>query len=397
MRKDDIKNRVQEYCRHVVTPSYIVDKDLLEENLKILSGIMERTGAKILLAQKAFSMFSVYPLIGKYLAGTTASGLYEAKLGREEMGNREVHVYCPAYKEEDMEELLEIADHIVFNSKGQWEKYKEKVLSSDKKISCGLRINPEYAEIETDIYNPCIIGSRLGITQEQLEKMEDGLLSGVEGLHFHTMCEQGADVLERTIQVVDRKFGKYLKQMKWINFGGGHHITKENYDIAVLEKCIRFFQEKYHLQVYLEPGEAIALNAGFLVTQVMDIVENGMHIAILDTSAACHMPDVIEMPYRPDIIGAVEEKAAAAQPEKYHRYRFGGPTCLAGDVIGDYSFEKALSIGEKMIFCDMAIYSMVKNNTFNGMPLPNIYLYSKNNGLELVKQFGYKDFKMRLS
>lgn len=397
MKQMDMESKVKEYCQKAETPSYIVDIELLEKNLQILSGVMERTGAKILLAQKAFSMFSVYPLIGKYLAGTTASGLYEAKLGREEMADKEVHVYCPAYKEKDMEELLEIADHIVFNSKAQWEKYRKKILSSNKNISCGLRVNPEYAEIETDIYNPCIIGSRLGITLEQLEKMEDSLLEGIEGLHFHTMCEQGADVLERTIQVVDRKFGKYLKQMKWINFGGGHHITKENYDIAVLEKCIRFFQEKYHLQVYLEPGEAVALNAGFLVTEVMDIVENGMNIAILDTSAACHMPDVIEMPYRPNIIGAIEETKAAAQPEKYYRYRLGGPTCLAGDVIGDYSFEKPLHIGDRLIFCDMAIYSMVKNNTFNGMPLPNIYLYENDNGLKLVKQFEYKDFKMRLS
>lgn len=397
MKQDDIENRVRGYCQKAATPSYIIDTELLEKNLKILSGVMERTGAKILLAQKAFSMFSVYPLIGQYLAGTTASGLYEAKLGREEMGDREVHVYCPAYKENDMMELLDIADHIVFNSKAQWERYKEKVLSSDRKISCGLRINPEYAEIETDIYNPCIAGSRLGITLQQLETMEDDLLNGIEGLHFHTMCEQGADVLERTIQVVDRKFGRYLKRMKWINLGGGHHITKENYNIAVLEKCIRFFQEKYQLQVYMEPGEAIALNAGFLVTKVLDIVENGMHIAILDTSAACHMPDVIEMPYRPDIIGAVGEKAAAAQPEKYYRYRLGGPTCLAGDVIGDYSFEKPLNIGDRLIFCDMAIYSMVKNNTFNGMPLPNIYLYGANKRLNLIKQFGYEDFKMRLS
>ena len=397
MKQNNIEHKMAEYCQKAATPSYIVSTELLEKNLQVLSGVMKRTGAKILLAQKAFSMFSVYPLIGKYLTGTTASGLYEARLGREEMENGEVHVYCPAYKETDIEELLEIADHIVFNSKAQWEKYKQRILTVHRKISCGLRINPEYAEIETDIYNPCITGSRLGITLEQLEKISDHLLEGIEGLHFHTMCEQGADVLERTIQIVDKKFGRYLKQMKWINLGGGHHITKEHYDIAVLEKCIHFFQEKYQLQVYLEPGEAIALNAGFLVAEVLDIVENGMCIAILDTSAACHMPDVIEMPYRPDIIGAVEEKEAAAQPEKYYRYRLGGPTCLAGDIIGDYSFEHPLHIGDKLLFCDMAIYSMVKNNTFNGMPLPHIYLHSVDRGLELVKQFGYDDFKKRLS
>lgn len=397
MRENQLESSVIAYCQKVQTPSYIIDERLLKKNLELLKGIIERTNAKILLAQKAFSMYAVYPLIGKYLSGTTASGLYEARLGREEMGNREVHVYSPAYKEKDMEELLTIADHIVFNSAVQWKKYKDKVFSSKRKISCGLRINPEYAEIETDIYNPCITGSRLGITLGELEKMDAALLEGIEGLHFHTMCEQGADVLERTIQVVDKKFGVYLKKMKWINFGGGHHITKENYEIETLEKCIRFFQEKYQLEVYLEPGEAVALEAGFLVTEILDIVENGMHIAILDTSAACHMPDVIEMPYRPSIIGAVEETITKKTPEQYYRYRLGGPTCLAGDIIGDYSFLKQLNIGERLIFCDMAIYSMVKNNTFNGMPLPDIYLYRENEKLDLIKRFEYKDFKKRLS
>lgn len=387
----ELEQSMIEYCQLAPTPSYIVDERLLLRNLECLKGVMDRTGAHILLAQKAFSMYKVYPLIGEYLSGTTASGLYEAKLGYEEMKGKEVHIYSPAYKEEEMEEILSICDHIVFNSTDQWKKYRELVQAKNdslgKKISCGLRINPEYAEIETDIYNPCIIGSRLGATLESI-KEED--LIGIEGLHFHTMCEQNADVLYRTIQVVDKKFGNYLKRMKWINFGGGHHITKEDYDMATLEACIRFFQDKYQLEVYLEPGEAVALNTGFLVSKVLDIVVNGMEIAILDTSAACHMPDVIEMPYRPTVVGAGEAN------EKTYTYRLGGPTCLAGDIIGDYSFDRPLLAGDRVIFCDMAIYSMVKNNTFNGMALPNICLFTKESQLTIIKQFGYNDFKMRL-
>lgn len=386
--KRELEEQVIAYSKKASTPSYIVDETLLMHNLSILQGIIKRTGAHILLAQKAFSMFSLYPLIGQYLSGTTASGLYEAKLGKEEMGAKEVHIYSPAYREEEIDEILSICDHVVFNSPQQWFKYKDKVQKLEKKISCGLRINPEYAEIETDLYNPCILGSRLGAT---LDKINEEDLEGIEGLHFHTMCEQNADVLERTLQVIDQKFGKYLAKMKWINFGGGHHITKEDYDIEKLETCILFFKEKYGLEVYLEPGEAVALNAGFLVTKVLDVIENGMHIAILDTSAACHMPDVIEMPYRPEIIGA-----KAAKENKY-TYRLGGPTCLAGDIIGDYSFEQSLTIGDRLIFCDMAIYSMVKNNTFNGMALPSIYLYTAQEELKLIKKFGYEDFKMRLS
>lgn len=378
----------------VETPAYVVDEARLLANLQILDGVRKRTGAKILLAQKAFSMYSLYPLIGEYLDGTTASGLYEAKLGKEYMGNREVHVYAPAFKEKDMQELLAISDHIVFNSPKQWEKWRDQIKQSKRKISCGIRINPEYAEVETDLYNPCIPGSRLGTTLANLQHMD---LSGISGLHFHTMCEQDADVLWRTVQIVDEKFGDILKQMQWINFGGGHHITKKGYKMELLEKSIALFKDKYGLQVYLEPGEAVALNAGFLVSEILEIVENQKKIAILDTSAACHMPDVLEMPYYPDIL----QENILCQPAKDKNasncYRLGGPTCLAGDVIGDYSFAKPLQEGERIVFCDMAIYTMVKNNTFNGMPLPAIYLLEKDGTLKLIRSFTYDDFKNRLS
>ena len=369
------------------TPYYLVDERLLIKNLELLKSVIERTGCHILLAQKAYSMYSTYPLISKYLSGTTASSLFEAKLGKEEMGN-EVHIFSPAYKESEIDEIIDLSDHIVFNSLSQWTKYKDKVLSSSKKISPGLRINPEYSEIETDLYNPCISGSRFGV---KLLDFKENELEGIEGLHFHTMCEQNSDVLERTIKIVDEKFGDYISKMKWINFGGGHHITRPDYDIETLIRCILFIKEKYNIDVYLEPGEAVALNTGYLVSEVLEIVNNGMDIAILDTSAACHMPDVLEMPYRPNIIDA-------GNPKEYeYTYRLGGPTCLAGDVIGDYSFHAPLKPGDKLIFCDMAHYSMVKNNTFNGINLPSIAIYREETGIELVKEFGYEDFKMRLS
>lgn len=369
------------------TPSYLVDQRLLTKNLELLSSVKARTGCKILLAQKAFSMFSVYPLIAKYLDGVTSSGVMEARLGYEEMG-KEVHTYAPAFADHEIDEVIRYSDHIVFNSFHQWNKFKNKVKNSGKQIECGLRLNPKYSEIETDIYNPCFTGSRLGITPEQFQPDQ---LNGIDGLHFHTMCEQNSDTLERTLKVVDETFGSYIKQMKWLNFGGGHHITRPDYDIETLIRCIQFAQDTYGVQVYLEPGEAVALNTGYLVSTVLDTIENGMHLAILDTSAACHMPDVLEMPYRPNIIGA------GLPNEKTYTYRLGGPTCLAGDIIGDYSFDAPLKAGDKLIFCDMAHYTMVKNNTFNGMNLPSIALYSKENGLQIIKQFNYKDFKSRLS
>jgi len=370
------------------TPSYIVDERLLIKNLEILKAVMDRTGCRILLAQKAFSMYYLYPLIGKYLSGTTASSLFEARLGYEEMKGREVHIYSPAYREEEFDEIMEICDHIVFNSFSQWNKFKKRIWNSGRKIECGLRINPEYSEIEADIYNPCFTGSRLGIT---LENFREDDLEGIDGLHFHTMCEQNSDVLERTLKVVDKNFGKYIRKMKWVNFGGGHHITRPDYDIETLIKCIMFIKEKYGVEVYLEPGEAVALNTGYLVARVLDIVNNGIDIAILDTSAACHMPDVIEMPYRPRIIDS-------AEPGEYpFTYRLGGVTCLAGDVIGDYSFKKPLKAGDIIVLTDMAIYTMVKNNTFNGVNLPSIAVYNETDGIKVIKQFGYEDFKSRLS
>jgi carboxynorspermidine decarboxylase len=370
----------------VPTPSYVVDERLLKKNLEILKSVMDRTGCEILLAQKAYSMYSTYPLISKYLSGTTASSLFEAKLGHEEMG-KEVHIFAPAYRDEEFDEILSLTDHIVFNSIHQWNKFKNKVAKSNRKVSCGLRINPEYSEIETDMYNPCFINSRFGIT---LSKLTDSDLNGIDGLHFHTMCEQNSDVLQRTLKVVEEKFGTMMHQMKWINFGGGHHITRDDYDIETLVRCINHIKETYQVQVYLEPGEAVALNAGFLVSSVLDLSENGMQLAIMDTSAACHMPDVLEMPYRPNIIGS-------GTPDQYNNtYRLGGPTCLAGDVIGDYSFPTPLKVGDRLVFCDMAIYSMVKNNTFNGINLPTILLNTETEGLKTIKQFGYADFKNRL-
>lgn len=368
------------------TPCYVTDENLLLHNLKILDHVRKETGCKILLAQKAFSMYSVYPLLSKFLDGTTASGLFEAKLGREEF-NGEVHVFSPAYKQNEMEQLVKISDHIVFNSFRQWKKYRNLVKGCGRDISCGIRVNPEYSEIETEIYNPCAENSRLGVTKDQFD---ESMLYGIDGLHFHTMCEQGAETLKRTLPYFEEKFGRYLYDMKWVNFGGGHHITRDDYNVDLLIECIKYISAKYNVQVYLEPGEAVALNAGFLVTEVLDVGKNGMNLAIVDTSAACHMPDVLEMPYRPFIIGSGQAG------EKPYTYRLGGPTCLAGDIIGDYSFDKPLKEGDRLVFTDMAIYSMVKNNTFNGMPLPLIYLYTLDGELKLIKEFDYEDFKKRL-
>lgn len=371
--------------RQLNTPYYVVDETLLIQNLKILRDVMDRSGCKVLLAQKAFSMFSLYPLIGRYLSGTTASGLFEAKLGKEEMGG-ETHIFSTAYREEEFDEILKICDHIIFNSFSQWETYRDKAKRTDKQF--GLRINPEYSTQDHAIYDPCAAGSRLGIT---LENFRPELLEGISGLHFHTLCEQNSDDLVKTLKVIEEKFGKYLHQMSWINFGGGHHITRADYDIDTLVRVILHMKETYQVEVYLEPGEAVALNSGFLVSSVLDIVENGISIAILDTSAACHMPDVLEMPYRPGIVGT-------GQPgEKPYTYRLGGPTCLAGDIIGDYSFGEPLRIGDRLVFCDMAIYSMVKNNTFNGMNLPSIAIADTEGRVRLIRNFGYEDFKMRLS
>lgn len=373
------------------TPCYIVDEELVEKNLLILKGVMERTQAKILLAQKAFSMYELYPLIGSYLAGATASGIYEARLGYEEMG-KENHIFSPAYKEEDFDEIVEICDHIVFNSPNQVLKFGKKAKDAGRSI--GIRINPECSTQEGHaIYDPCAPGSRLGTTYDNFVKaIEENkeILELLDGLHFHTLCEQDAEDLEITLTAFLDKFGTYLKGMKWLNFGGGHHITREGYQMSCLENCIKKVQEEYKVMVYIEPGEAIALKAGFLKTKVLEIMENGITIGILDTSAACHMPDVIEMPYRPPLTNSGEKD------EKKYNYRLAGPTCLAGDIIGDYSFEQPLKEGDILTFEDMAIYSMVKNNTFNGMPLPSIVLKEKNGNYKVIKEFNYEDFKSRL-
>ncbi|MGI6710859.1 MAG: carboxynorspermidine decarboxylase [Bacilli bacterium] len=368
----------------VKTPSYVVFEELLIKNLEKLKTVQDKTNAKIILAQKGFSMFYTYPLISKYLYGATASSLHEALLGRK-IG-KENHIFSPAYKEEEMSEILDIVDHIVFNSFNQWHKYKNLVKNHKKHISCGMRINPEYSEIEHEIYNPCAINSRLGVRLEDFETLD-----GLEGLHFHTMCEQNSDTLYRTWKEVEKKFSKYFSSIKWINLGGGHHITRDDYDLDLLIKTINEIKEKYNLEVYLEPGEAIALNTGFLVSEVLEIVHNNMDIAILDTSAACHMPDVLEMPYRPFVLNS------GRLGEKKYNYRFAGPTCLAGDIIGDYSFDKPLEYKQRVIFTDMAHYSMVKNNTFNGINLPSIVYVEKNGEVKIVKEFGYQDFKSRLS
>lgn len=370
---------------NIPTPSYIVDEERLIRNLEILHGVEKCTGAKILLAQKAFSCYHLYPLIKQYASGTAASGLFEAKLGYEEMGG-ENHVFSAAYRENEIDEIISYCGHIIFNSFSQLDKYRERVLKAGKKI--GLRINPELSTQEGhEIYDPCSPKSRLGITRKNFSADD---LHGVTGLHFHTLCEQNSDDLKRTLDAVEEKFGDILPNMEWINFGGGHHITREDYDIPLLEDCIVRMREKYGLEVFLEPGEAFALNAGYLVTEVLDLTENDMPIAILDTSAACHMPDVLEMPYRPPLMDSGEAG------EKRYTYRLGSQTCLAGDSIGEYSFDEPLKIGDRLIFCDMAIYSMVKNNTFNGMPLPSIYLKRTGGEIELLRRFGYNDFKERL-
>lgn len=370
----------------ISTPYFLVDETRLVQNLEILRQVADQAGCKILLAQKAFSMFSCYPLLRRYLAGSTASGLYEARLGREHFGG-ETHVFSPAYKPEEFEELLSYADHFVFNSPRQLQKFGPVAKAAGKAV--GLRVNPECSTQEGHaIYDPCAPGSRLGTT---LANFDESLLPLLDGLHFHTLCEQNSDDLETTVAAFEEKFGKYLHGLKWINLGGGHHITRKDYDRERLVRIVKHLKETYQVEVYLEPGEAVVLNAGFLVTSVLETLYNGMDIAILDTSAACHMPDVLEMPYRPPLQNSGESG------EKAYTYRLGGPTCLAGDVIGDYSFDAPLNEGDRLVFEDMALYTMVKTNTFNGMPLPAIVWRDANGQEKLVKAFGYEDFKNRLS
>ena len=371
------------------TPCYLLDEGALRRNGELLAGVAERTGCRILLAQKAFSNYDCYPLLARYLAGAEASGLYEARLGAEEMPGKEVHVFCAAYRDDEFGELLQYADHIVFNSLNQLAKFGPAAKAAGRQV--GLRVNPECSTQQGhELYDPCAPGSRLGVTRAQWDAaMTPGLLALLDGLHFHTLCEQDADALERTLAAVEARFGEVLPRMRWLNMGGGHHITRPGYDLPRLERCLTGARDRWGVQVYLEPGEAVALNAGFLLTRVLDMGRNGdTAFAIVDASAACHMPDVLEMPYRPPLWG---DSGAAPCP-----VRLGGPTCLAGDVVGDYRFASPPRVGDLLCFGDMAIYTTCKNNTFNGMPLPALWLRRDGGALVPLRSFGYDDFKARL-
>jgi len=372
----------------IATPCYVIDEAKVCKNLAILDRVRERTGCRILLALKAFAMFSLFPLIRRTLQGVCASSPNEARLGREEF-NGEVHTFAAGYSEADIRELLELSDHLVFNSFSQWKRFRPLVTESGRNIRCGIRINPEHSEAPVALYDPCAPQSRLGVRYEDFTGQD---LNGITGLHLHTLCEQNADALARTLDVFETKFGKYLHRLDWLNLGGGHHITRPDYDLDLLCELILHFRRKYGVQIYLEPGEAVVLDAGILVASVLDIVRNNIDIAILDASAVAHMPDVIEMPYRPGVAGT-------GQPgELAHTYRLAGHSCLAGDVIDDYSFAAPLKVGDKVAFLDQAHYTMVKTTTFNGLQLPAIGIYrEESDELQIVRRFGYEDFKSRLS
>ena len=382
------------------TPADIVDLRYLEDNLRFLSEVQEQSHAKILFAQKSYSLFDTYPLIGRYLAGTTSSGIYEARLAHEHMAEGEIHVFSPAFSEKELDEVLTFADVVVFNSPRQWQLWREKALAAKAKrpLSFGLRLNPEYSEVEEEIYNPATPGSRLGTTEVELRKAlaeDPELLEGIEGFHFHTLCEDSAETLAHTLQAFVEHFGEWLDAIKWLNWGGGHLITREGYNAKLLIEMIRDFSADYGCEIYLEPGEAIPLDCGWLMGSVLDTLENQMRVAILDVSASCHMPDVLEMPYRPRAFLVHKDGSyeLAGEPEEgVYTYRLGGATCLAGDVIGDYSFSRPLERGDRIVFCDIAIYSHVKRNHFNGMPLPNLYLWDGQEA-RCIRNFGYKDFK----
>jgi carboxynorspermidine decarboxylase len=392
----------REYFTHfnstrVPSPCFVIDKAAVEDNLKILNRVQRESGAKVLAALKAFSCWSLAPLFREYLSGTCASGLHEARLGREQFGG-EVHCYSAAYKESDLIEILKLADHVLFNSFSQWSRFKSLALSAQKirpELQFGIRINPEHSEGEVALYDPCAPCSRMGVTIAQFEQAvsdDPTILEGISGLHFHTLCQQDLPPLQRTLAAVEENFGKYFSRIEWINFGGGHHISREDYQVDELIELIKSFRARHQLQVYLEPGEAVALRSGVLVAEVLDITWNTMAQAILDLSATCHMPDILEMPYRADVLGA-------GMPGEFaYTYRLGGMTCLAGDVVGDYSFNAPLSVGQRIMFDDMAHYTMVKTTTFNGINLPSIAIWdSRTDELKIAREFGYDDFKYRLS
>ncbi len=371
----------------VETPCHILDRAVLRRNLAILRGVSERTGCRILMALKAFAFYHVFPEIAYSLAGAATSSLNEARLAREFFPG-ERHVFAPAYVPGEMDELLPIIDHMIFNSFSQWHRFRSLIQAAGKNIQCGIRINPRHSEVRTPLYDPCAARSRLGVTPAQFERQK---LHGLSGLHFHTLCELGADALERTLAVVDEEFGDIYDRLQWINFGGGHHITRADYDVGRLCRIVRDFSRRTGLQVYLEPGEAVVLNAGILVASVLDITDNGGAIAILDTSAAAHMPDVLEMPYRPAIVGS------GAAGEYPYTYRLGGLTCLAGDVMGDYSFPEPLHVGRKIVFLDMAHYSVVKNTLFNGVKAPDLAVFDRDSGeYRVIRRFQYEDYRARM-
>ena len=369
----------------VPTPCYVLEEERLRANLAIMDRVQRESGASIILALKGYAMWSSFPIIREVLPGCTASSLNEARLAAEKFG-RQLHVYAPADSAGEFPDLLRLADHISFNSFSQWQCFRDQSLAAG--VSCGIRINPEVREVETDMYNPCGSRSRLGVTRAEFRPE---LLEGIEGLHFHALCECGADSLQRTLQQFEAGFGEWIGQMRWINFGGGHLMTRESYDIDLLIRLVREFREKYEVEVYLEPGEAVGWRTGPLVASVLDIVHNDIDIAILDTSAAAHMPDVLEMPYRPEVRGAT------LAHESPHTYRLGGNTCLAGDVFGDYSFDRPLSVGDRVVFEDMIHYTFVKNTTFNGVNLPALAIWTTDGELKIVRRFGYEDFRDRLS
>jgi carboxynorspermidine decarboxylase len=375
-------SKIETVIDKINTPAYVCEEQLLEENLKLLAYVGEQSGAKVLLALKGFAFSALAPLVSKYLKGCTCSGLHEAKFAKDYFKG-EIHTYSPAFKDTDIDEVIELSHHLVFNSFNQLQKFKHKALG---KCSLGLRVNPEVSSSPVDIYNPCGIYSRLGITKEQFQA---DALEGIEGLHFHALCEQDADALEEVLKGFEEKFGKYISQMKWINFGGGHHITRKDYDVEKLITLIRDFKAKYGVEVYIEPGEAVGWQSGPLVVSVLDIVHNGMDIAILDSSAEAHMPDTLAMPYRAQIRGA------GVAGEKAHTYRLGGNTCLAGDIMGDYSFDKPLQVGDKLVFEDMIHYTIVKNTTFNGIKLPDLAVLSKDGTYKVTSKFGYEEYKNR--
>ncbi len=385
-----MNDKLETILSNIPSPAYIIDKNILEHNLQILKTLQDDTGCRVLLAQKAFSCYPLYSWMGDFLYGTAASGLYEAKLGSEEM-RKESHVFSAAFREDEIDEMMTYSDHFIFNSLNQLKKYGPKLKDNNKNV--GIRVNPMYStQKDHEIYDPCAVGSRLGVTKKIWDRDVDrSVINLLDGIHFHTLCEQDADDLEVTLNSVEEQFADLLAlpNIKWINFGGGHHITRNGYKINILKKCIKYIQDKYNLIVYIEPGEAVALNAGYFVSRVLDIVENEIQIAVLDASAACHMPDVLEMPYTPPVYGAKKPDVLN------YNYRLGGPTCLSGDIIGDYSFNKRLAENDLIIFEDMAIYTMVKNNTFNGIKLPSIYLMDEDK-CSLIQNFGYDDFKCRL-